>query len=194
MTLAAHDDWTGCAKSMIPIDGYAEGLPVDYHTLADFRVAHQEALDKLLTEIIATMMNQKLVTLKRVAQDGTRVRAGAGAGSFRRKDSLERCLAEAEEQVRRLKEEREHPDPEVSLREQAARERVVRDRAERVKRHYVSYRRYRHPKSSSGRAEAKRSGARSQKRESLQPILKRESRRCRMVATARPTMYNWLPM
>ena len=29
------------------------GVPVDYHTLSDFRIAHQEELDKLLTEIIA---------------------------------------------------------------------------------------------------------------------------------------------
>jgi transposase len=108
------------------------GIPVDYHILADFRVAHQEALDKLLTEIIATMMNQKLVTLKRVAQDGMRVRAGTGAGSFHRKETLERCLVEAKEQVKRLKEEQEHPDPEVSRREQAARERAARERTERV--------------------------------------------------------------
>lgn len=108
------------------------GVPVDYHILADFRTSHQAALDKLLTEIIATMMNQKLVTLKQVAQDGTRVRAGAGGGSFHRKDSLEQCLVAAEEQVKRLNEERDHFDPEVSLRERAARERAARERAERV--------------------------------------------------------------
>jgi transposase len=108
------------------------GVPVDYHLLADFRVCHQEALDKLLTEIIASMMHNKLVTLKQVAQDGTRVRASAGAGSFHRVDSLERCLVEAEEQVKRLAEERDHPDPEVSLQERAARERAARERTERV--------------------------------------------------------------
>lgn len=108
------------------------GVPVNYHTLADFRTSHQEALDKLLTEIIATMMNQKLVTLKQVAQDGMRVRAGAGAGSFHRRDNLEQCLMAAEEQVKRLNEERDHPDPEVSLRERAAQERAARERAERV--------------------------------------------------------------
>jgi transposase len=108
-------------------------VPVDYHTLADFRVAHQEALDGLLTEIIATMMNRKLVTLKRVAQDGTRIRASAGAGSFHRKDRLERCLAEVEEQVRLLNEEREHPGPELNHREQAARERAAREREYRVR-------------------------------------------------------------
>jgi transposase len=109
------------------------GVPVDYHTLSDFRIAHQEALDKLLTEIIAAMMNQNLVTLQRVAQDGTRVRAGVGEGSFHRKDTLERCLSEAEEQVKRLAEEREHPDPEINLRKQAARERAARERAQRVR-------------------------------------------------------------
>lgn len=108
------------------------GIPVNYHTLADFRVAHQEALEKLLTEIIATMMHQKLVTLKQVAQDGMRVRAAAGAGSFHQGDSLEKCLVEAEEQVKRLVEERGHPDPEVSLREQSTRERAARERKERI--------------------------------------------------------------
>lgn len=108
------------------------GVPVNYHTLSDFRVTHQEALEKLLTEIIAVMMHRKLVTLKQVAQDGTRVRAGAGAGSFHRGNSLKKCLAAAEEQVRRLAEEREHPDPELSLREQSARERVARERRERI--------------------------------------------------------------
>ena len=108
------------------------GVPVNYHTLADFRTAHQAALDKLLTEIVAALMSQKLVTLKRVAQDGVRVRAGAGASSFRRRDSLEQCLAEAEEQVKRLSEERDHPDPKASLGEQAARERAARERAERI--------------------------------------------------------------
>jgi len=107
-------------------------VPVDYHILSDFRVAHQEALDDLLTEIIATMMNQKLVTLKRIAQDGTRIRAYAGAGSFHRKDSLEECLALAEEQVKRLKEEQDHPDPKINLREQAASERAAKEREKRV--------------------------------------------------------------
>jgi len=109
------------------------GVPVNYHTLADFRVAHQEALDRLLTEIVGTLKANDLVTLKQVAQDGVRVRASAGAGSFHRRSHLEECLAEAEEQVKRLAQEREHPDPGMSRREQAARERAARERAERVR-------------------------------------------------------------
>ena len=111
------------------------GVPVNYHTLSDFRMAHQEALDpdaSGLTEIVATLMDQKLVTLKQVAQDGVRVRASAGGGSFHRRNHLEQCLVEAEEQVRRLAEERDHPDPKVNLREQVAQERAARERMERV--------------------------------------------------------------
>jgi len=108
------------------------GVPINYHMLSDFRVAHQEALDELLTQIVASLMAAGAVALERVAQDGMRVRASAGASSFRRKDTLERHLEEARAQVARLAKEREHPDAGVSRRERAARERGAREREERV--------------------------------------------------------------
>lgn len=112
------------------------GVPVDYHILSDFRVAHREALDDLLTNIVAALEAQELVTLKQVAQDGVRVRAGAGGGSFRRRKTLEECLVRAEEQVKRLAQERDHPGPDVERRESrpvGTRERAAKDRVERVK-------------------------------------------------------------
>lgn len=109
------------------------GVPVDYHLLSDFRVAHQAALDALLTQIVAAMMAEGLVDLEEVAQDGVRIRASAGASSFRGREALERCLAAAEARVKQLAEEREHPDPKVTAREQAARQRAAREREERVK-------------------------------------------------------------
>lgn len=108
------------------------GVPINYHMLSDFRVAHQAALDGLLTQIIASLMAAGAVTLEKVAQDGMRVRASAGASSFRRQERLEGCLEEARAQVARLAQEREHPDPGVSKREQRARERAARERVERV--------------------------------------------------------------
>jgi transposase len=108
------------------------GVSVNYYTLSDFRVTHQEALDKLLSEVLASMMDEGLVTLHRVAQDGLKVRASAGKNSFRRMSSLERCLEEARQQVAALAEEREHPDPGCSARQEAARQRAARDRQERV--------------------------------------------------------------
>jgi transposase len=108
------------------------GVPINYHMLSDFRVVHQEALDGLLTQIVASLMAAGAVTLERVAQDGMRVRASAGASSFRRRDRLEKHLEEARAQVERLAKEREHPDPGVNQRERAARERAAREREERV--------------------------------------------------------------
>ena len=61
-----------------------------------------------------------------------RVRASAGAASFRGEQGLETCLEEARAQVERLAKEREHPDPGVTRRERAARERAARERQERV--------------------------------------------------------------
>ena len=110
------------------------GVPINYHMLADFRVAHQDALDGLLVQIVASLSAAGAVTLERVAQDGMRVRASAGAASFRRKERLEKHLELARQQVERLKEEREHPDPGANRREQAARERAAGERAARVER------------------------------------------------------------
>lgn len=108
------------------------GVPINYHMLADFRVAHQAALDDLLTQIVAALLAEDLVTLQRVAQDGTRIRASAGAGSFHREDRLAACLQEARAQVAELAQQREQPDPGVRAREQQARERAARERAARV--------------------------------------------------------------
>ena len=47
----------------------------------------------MLTDSVAALLSVGPVTLKRVAQDGTRVRASAGASSFRRGATLELCLA-----------------------------------------------------------------------------------------------------
>ena len=107
-------------------------VPINYHMLSDFRVAHQEALDDLLTQIIGSLMAAGAVSLERVAQDGMRVRASAGAASFRGKDGLEACLQTARTQVDQLAQEREHPDPGVTRRERGARERATREREERV--------------------------------------------------------------
>jgi hypothetical protein len=105
---------------------------VNYHTLSDFRTAHVEVLDELLSQSVAVLMCQGLVDLNRAAQDGMRVRASAGAASFRRERSLKACLEEARAQVKRLREELEEDPAATSRRQQAARERVAREREARV--------------------------------------------------------------
>jgi len=105
---------------------------VNYHTLSDFRCARVDVLDELLSESVAVLVNKGLVKLERVAQDGMRVRASAGAGSFRRRSTLELCLKQARAQVQALKGEID-ADPNASNRRwRAARERAARERQERL--------------------------------------------------------------
>lgn len=66
------------------------GVQVNYHTVADFRSQQGDALDDLLTDNLASLMAAGVVKLKSVAQDGVRVRASAGAASFRREEKLMR--------------------------------------------------------------------------------------------------------
>ena len=106
------------------------GVSVSYHTLSDFRVAHRAALDDLLTQVLAAMMSQGLVTLTRVAQDGTRVRASAGAASFRREPRLKDLLRAARDQVEHVKGLED--DPSVTTREAAAKARAAREREARI--------------------------------------------------------------
>ncbi len=109
------------------------GVSMNYHTLSDFRTQHVELLDRLLTESVAALMAEGLVTLDRVAQDGMKVRASAGAASFRRQPTLEEALAEAESQVAQLRKELEADPAASKTRQQAARKRAAQQRAERIR-------------------------------------------------------------
>ena len=107
-------------------------VSMNYHTLSDFRTQHVELLDRLLTESVASLMAEGLVTLDRVAQDGMKVRASAGAASFRRQPTLEEALAEADEQLRQLKQELDADPAAHKGRQQAARQRAAEERAQRI--------------------------------------------------------------
>ena len=109
------------------------GVSMNYHTLADFRTQHVELLDRLLTQSVATLMAEGLVTLDRVAQDGMKVRASAGAASFRRQPTLQEALLEAERQVAKLRQELEAQPAASKTRQQAARQRAAEERAGRIR-------------------------------------------------------------
>lgn len=95
------------------------GVQVNYHTVADFRSQQGDVLDDLLTDNLASLMAVGVVKLKAAAQDGVRVRASAGAASFRREEKLESLLAAAREQVAALKRQVDD-DPGADARRQAA--------------------------------------------------------------------------
>lgn len=95
------------------------GVQVNYHTVADFRSQQGDVLDDLLTDNLASLMAAGVVKLKAGAQDGVRVRASAGAASFRREEKLESLLAIARERVAALKKQVDD-DPSADSRRQAA--------------------------------------------------------------------------
>ncbi len=106
------------------------GVDVGYHTLSDFRSQQGEVIDGLITQVLALLMKQDLVDLSRIAQDGTRVRASAGAASFRREQTLEKLMLEARQHLEEVR--REATDPAVSTRRAAARKRGAQQRIERL--------------------------------------------------------------
>jgi transposase len=83
----------------------AGGMAVNAHTLSDFRVVDADFLEGLLKHSVTLLRGQGLIDLDRVAQDGMRVRASAGAASFRRRETLERLLQEALSEEQRLQQE-----------------------------------------------------------------------------------------
>jgi len=108
------------------------GVSVNYHTLADFRVAHPALLDELLIGHVASLAAAGVVDLDVLGQDGIKVRASAGASSFRRRPSLRKALKKARRLVERLKRESDG-DPDASNRRiKAAQERAAAEQVARI--------------------------------------------------------------
>jgi transposase len=110
------------------------GVTMNYHSLSDFRTRHAAAVDALMTQVLGRLHHAGLIAFEHVAQDGIRVRAGAGAASFHRQATLEQSLAAAEAlliQVQRAAAGAEAP-PGSTARQRAARERAARERVDRL--------------------------------------------------------------
>jgi transposase len=103
--------------------------PINHHTLSDFRVDHGPALEELFVELLGTLSAQGVVSLERVMHDGTKIKACAGADTFRREPSLQAHLEAARQQVQSLAAESLETQ---SKGQQAARQRAARERQERV--------------------------------------------------------------
>jgi transposase len=108
------------------------GVSVNYHSLSEFRTAHPELLEQLLVENVASLSVAGVIDLDEVVQDGVRVRASAGAGSFRRQKKLHKELKKAKRLIERLRQENDD-DPDASnKRIKAAQERAAGEREARV--------------------------------------------------------------
>jgi len=103
---------------------------VNYHTLADFRVQHAQALDELFAQLLGVLSSEGLISLENVVHDGTKVKASASGNSFHREKTLRAHLEAAREQVREMGDPRQEESP----RRKAARQRAAREKVERLER------------------------------------------------------------
>ena len=80
---------------------------INHHTLSDFRVDHDASLRELFVQVLGVLSSEGLVSLERVMHDGTRIKAYAGADSFRREERLKEHLEAARKQVEAMGDPRE---------------------------------------------------------------------------------------
>lgn len=102
---------------------------ISAHTLSDFRVAHGDALREVFIQVLGVLSAAGLITLERVTQDGTRIRASAASKRFHRKARIQETLREARTHVAALE---ALPEDEGHRRQQTARERAQREKVERL--------------------------------------------------------------
>lgn len=100
-------------------------IGVNHHTLSDFRARSGEFFDALLSDMIASLVKAGVVDGSTIHQDGTKIKASAGRGSFRRESTLERLRVEAAAHVAALK--AQAVDPKENARVRSARERAARE-------------------------------------------------------------------
>ena len=135
----ATTDGVGSARSLDALCGehntyrwLCGGVTLNYHTLASFRSSHGAILEGFLEAHVSALLHHGIIDLSCVAQDGMRTRASAGSGSFRRAASIEECQKLVREQIEELKRQDDEPLDAVARRQQKARLRHAKERAERL--------------------------------------------------------------
>lgn len=118
--LCAHD----------PAYQWLTGLEgISAHTLSDFRVAHGDALREVFIQSLGVLTAAGLITLERVMQDGTKIRASAASSQFRRQARIQEHLGKARAHVEALE---AMPEDDGSLQQRKARERARREKVARL--------------------------------------------------------------
>jgi transposase len=137
--LYAYSEHVTSAREIEALMEYEPGLmwlaglgEVNHHTLSDFRAEHPAELKKLLSELLGLLSKQGFVRLECVAHDGTKIRAQAGADSFRREATLQREIERAQQMVEELDQQGE-AEGTGDARRQAARRRVAEQRTASLK-------------------------------------------------------------
>jgi transposase len=105
---------------------------INYHTVADFRVGHEEALKEMFAQFLVVLETASLVNLDTLLLDGTKVRAVAGRASLHRRKTLEKRVKQARKVVRELDRQAAGEGEEMDEKQRAARRRAAREALERA--------------------------------------------------------------
>jgi transposase len=117
-------------KSDLAFRWIVGNLEVSHDVLSGFLAKRSQEIDGLMTDVLASLMEKGLLTLKLTAQDGTRTRAAATAPSFRTYGSLLECRRQAALHLKAVLAAAD--DPEYTRAQHQARERAARDFQSRV--------------------------------------------------------------
>jgi transposase len=121
-----------CEESA-PFRWLCGGVTVNHRMLSEFRVDHGALLDNLFTQVLASLVDKKVLHVSRVSQDGVRVRVSAGSKSFRRHHRLGELLVKAKQHVEQLRKQVDSPEHEgLNKQQKAARERAAKEKLERL--------------------------------------------------------------
>ncbi len=131
-----YSEGISSARELSRMCGYEPGCQwltgmqtVNYHTQSDFRVEHQEELDEIFVQVLGLLSAEGFIEIKRIAQDGTKIRAHAGANSFHREERIRQHLQLAREQVEAMG---SPESEELSQRGIQARKRASREKKQRL--------------------------------------------------------------
>jgi transposase len=100
---------------------------INYHTLADFRVGHEEALKEMFAQFLVVLETASLVNLDTLLLDGTKVKAVAGRASLHRRKTLEKRMKQARRVVRELDRKAASEGEEMDEKQRAAQRRAARE-------------------------------------------------------------------
>src|SRR5436190_5076704 len=123
----------------------------NYHTLATFYSAHGSFLEDSFVDILATLTERGLLTVKTIAVDGRKIPANASKESFHRVATLERHRQEAEQHLATLRDQRAEAQA-TSSQQAAARRRAAADRQQRLKEAVATVQQRQAERAASGRA------------------------------------------
>lgn len=132
----AYSNGVGSARAIERLCGYDPAYQwltgtevVNAHSLSDFRVEHEAGLKGLFVQVLALLSSDGLITLERVMQDGTKIRASAASDSFRTEKGLQAAIEAAKAHVDAVD---QMPEEETTRRAIKASERAKRERDQRL--------------------------------------------------------------